>query len=97
MTYHARDGWRREGSLKCRARAFVQACWIGHRGVLMGVGWKGAGGMGNNESYISEKTQLNSRHDETRITRHETTRHDSVCHVLRFRIFTDTFDQNPWF
>ena len=29
--------------------------------------------------------------------RHETIRYDSVCEVMRFRIFTDTFDQNPWF
>ena len=29
--------------------------------------------------------------------RHETIRYDSVCDVMRFRIFTDTFDQNPLF
>ena len=37
------------------------------------------------------KTQLNSRH-ETRVTRQEDIRHDSVCDVMRFRIFTEISD-----
>ena len=36
--------------------------------------------------------QKNATKFETRITRHETIRHDSVCDVMRFRKFTDTFD-----
>ena len=41
--------------------------------------------------------QKNGIKFETRITRQETIRHDSVCYVMRFRMFTDTLDKNPWF
>ena len=44
----------------------------------------------NNETYILEKTQLNSRH-ETRDTRQEDNLYDSVCDVMRFRIFSEIF------
>ena len=49
----------------------------------------------NIETYISEKTQLNSKHEtratsnETRVTRQEDNLYDSVCDVMRFRIFTE--------
>ena len=46
---------------------------------------------------MSHIFQKNATKFETRITRHETIRHDSVCDVMRFRIFTDTFDKNPLF
>ena len=41
---------------------------------------------------MSHIFQKNATKFETRMTRHETIRYDSVCDVLRFRIFTDTFD-----
>ena len=41
---------------------------------------------------MSHIFQKNATKFETRITRHETIRHDSVCDVMRFRKFTDTFD-----
>ena len=46
---------------------------------------------------MSHIFQKNATKFETRITRHETIRHDSVCDVMRFRKFTDTFDYNPLF
>ena len=36
--------------------------------------------------------QKNAIKFETRITSNETIRHDSVCDVICFRIFTDTID-----
>ena len=42
------------------------------------------------------KTQLNSRH-ETRVTRQEDIRHDSVCDVMRLNKISEIFDFNPWF
>ena len=39
------------------------------------------------------KTQLNSKHEK----RNYRIRHDSVCDVMRFRLFTGIFDENPLF
>ena len=40
-------------------------------------------------NHIFQKNEIKF---ETRITSNETIRHDSVCDIMHFRIFTDTFD-----
>ena len=52
-------------------------------------GTRTAGQEAKSMSHIFQK---NATKFETRITRHETIRHDSVCDVMCFRKFTDTFD-----
>ena len=74
--------------------------------VLSRRGSRAGGGLGSRvgeddlscRAVVKHIFQKNATKFETRIlTRHETIRHDSVCDVMRFRKFTDTFDLNPLF
>ena len=60
--------------------------------VLVALLYEYRTAVGTSTETMNHIFQKNAIEFETGITRHETIRHDSVCDVIYFRIFIDTFD-----
>ena len=60
--------------------------------VLVALLYEYRTAVGTSTETMNHIFQKNAIEFETGITRHETIRHDSVCDVIHFRKFIDTFD-----